>query len=101
MEYGRSTVYFGHYDRGPSVQFMSMFPWKFESAYVPSDWRVHVNVIIPSAIQHQENQCSGQARISTLRAMFLRKSEITFIRIRFQVGMKKLGQKACQERFFW
>ena len=54
---GEASVYFDNCRiEGPSAQFVVDVSLGSLSLYVPSDWRVHVNVDNSlSAIQHQEN----------------------------------------------
>ena len=54
---GEASVYFDNCRiEGPSAQFVVDVSLGSLSLYVPSDWRVHVNVESSlSAIQHQEN----------------------------------------------
>ena len=54
---GEASVYFDNcHIEGPSAQFVVDVSLGSLSLYVPSDWRVHVNVDNSlSAIQHQEN----------------------------------------------
>jgi len=57
---GEASIYFDNCRiEGPSAQFVVDVSLGSLSLYVPSDWRVHVNVDNSlSAIQHQENPCA-------------------------------------------
>ncbi len=57
MSFGEASIYFDNCRmEGPSAQFAVDVSLGSLSLYVPSDWRVHVNVENSlSAIQHQEN----------------------------------------------